>query len=255
MLIILSPAKSLDISKQELCKSWHQPHFQQEAKALMGVLKKMSPKELSKLMKISPKLANLNWTRFKEWKLPSTPQNSKQAIFCFKGDVYTGLNALTLTPSEINFAQDHLRILSGLYGSLSPLDLIQPYRLEMGSKLKLDKWGNLYEFWGDSITNVLNDYISSKNLKYLINLASHEYFKVIHPDKINARIITPVFKEYRNGQYKFFNVFGKKARGLMTRFIIQNKITKPKKMKLFDLEGYSYNEPMSNGNEWIFTRG
>jgi cytoplasmic iron level regulating protein YaaA (DUF328/UPF0246 family) len=255
MLIIISPAKTLDTGKQSITEKYSQPQFLEESKVLIRELQKMSPDKLSKLMKISPKLAELNWTRFQEWKLPFTPVNAKQAMLCFKGDVYSGLDSSTLLPGEIDFAQDHLRIFSGLYGLLRPLDLMQAYRLEMGIPLKLGRRKNLYGFWGKSITNSLNVALSEGNLKYLINLASKEYYKSIDPKKINARIITPVFKDYKNGQYKFLSVFGKKARGLMTRFIIQNKLTDPEQMKLFDSEGYYFNDKLSRESEWVFTRG
>jgi cytoplasmic iron level regulating protein YaaA (DUF328/UPF0246 family) len=255
MLTIISPAKTLDTEKQSITDKYSQPQFQEEAKALVRELQKMSPNMLSKLMKISPKLADLNWTRFQEWELPFTPKNAKQALLCFKGDVYNGLDAVTFLPAYFDFGQGHLRILSGLYGLLRPLDLMQAYRLEMGIPLKLGRRKNLYEFWGDRITNSLNDALCEGNMKYLINLASKEYYKAIDPKKINAQIITPIFKEYKNGQYKFLSVFGKKARGLMTRFIILNKLTDPEQMKLFDSEGYYYNDKLSRENEWVFTRG
>ncbi|NOX48305.1 MAG: peroxide stress protein YaaA [Chlorobi bacterium] len=255
MLTIISPAKTLDTKKQLITDKYSQPQFQEEAKALVRELQKMSPDKLSKLMKISPKLANLNWTRFQEWELPFTTQNAKQALLCFKGDVYNGLDAASLLPVDIDFAQGHLRILSGLYGLLRPLDLMQAYRLEMGTPLKTGKRKNLYEYWGDKITRSVNDSLIEGKIKYLINLASREYYKAIDPQKVNAQIITPIFKEYRNGQYKFMSVFGKKARGLMTRFIIQNKLTDPEQMKLFDSEGYYYNDKLSGETDWVFTRG
>ncbi len=255
MLILISPAKTLDTEKQAITEKFSQPQFQEEANVLIQELRKMAPGKLSKLMKVSPKIADLNWTRFQEWSLPFTPQNSKQALLCFKGDVYNGLEASSFLPEDIDFAQEHLRILSGLYGILRPLDLMQAYRLEMGIPLKSGKRKNLYEFWGNSITNTVNKTLAEGNMKYLVNLASREYYKAIDPKKINAEIITPVFKEFKNGQYKFLSVFGKKARGLMTRFIIQNKLTDPAQIKLFDLEGYYYNDNLSRDTEWVFTRG
>ena len=255
MLILISPAKTLDTEKQSVTDKYSQPQFQEEAKNLIHELQKMSPNKLSKLMKISPKLAELNWTRFQEWKLPFTTQNAKQALFIFKGDVYTGLEASSLQTDEIDFANKHLRILSGLYGILRPLDLMQAYRLEMGIPLKSGKRKNLYGFWGDQITNSINKTIAEGNIKYLINLASKEYYKAVDPKNVNAEIITPVFKEFKNGKYKFLSVFGKKARGLMTRFIIENKLTDPEQMKLFDKEGYYFNDKLSGETEWVFTRG
>lgn len=255
MLIVISPAKTLDTETKSITEVYSQPLFQKEANVLIQNLRRMSPNRLSKLMKVSPKIANLNWTRFQEWGLPFTPQNSKQALLCFKGDVYNGLDAASLLPEEIDFAQKHLRTLSGLYGILRPLDLMQAYRLEMGIPLKSGKRKNLYEFWGNSITNTVNNTLAEGNMKYLINLASKEYYKAIREKEINAQIITPVFKEFKNGQYKFLSVFGKKARGLMARFIIQNKLSDPEQIKLFDLEGYYYNDNLSRDTEWVFTRG
>lgn len=252
MLTILSPAKTLNIDKQELVSEYTIPAFLEHSERLVLELKKYSPKKLSALMKINSKLAQLNYERYQDWQKPFNPDNAKQTILSFKGDVYTGLDAETFSQEDFDFAQDHLAILSGLYGVLKPLDLMQPYRLEMGSALKTRKWKNLYEFWGNSITEKIEQMLSGETL---INLASQEYFKAIDQKVLKSRIITPVFKENRNGTYKFVHIFGKKARGLMTRFIIQNKITDPQQIKLFDLEGYFYNDPLSNESEWVFTRG
>lgn len=252
MLTILSPAKTLNLEKQELVSEYTIPAFIDGSEQLALELKKYSAKKLGELMKINSKLAQLNFERYQAWNPNFNTENAKQAILSFKGDVYTGMSAETFNQNDFGFAQDNLAILSGLYGVLKPLDLMMPYRLEMGTPLKTRKWKNLYDFWGNKITEAINEIL---NDDVLINLASVEYFKVIDKELLNARIITPVFKENRNGTYKFVHVFGKKARGLMTRFIIQNKITNPDQIKLFDLEGYYYNDRLSTKLDWVFTRG
>lgn len=252
MLTILSPAKTLNIEKQELVSGYTIPTFLENSERLVSELKKYSPKRLSALMKINSKLAQLNYERYQVWQPEFNLTNAKQTILSFKGDVYNGLGAETFNREDFDFAQDNLAILSGLYGVLKPLDLMMPYRLEMGTALKTRKWKNLYDFWGNSITEKIDQMLGGDAL---INLASKEYFKAIDQNALNTRIITPVFKENRNGTYKFVHIFGKKARGLMTRFIIQNRITEPEKIKLFDLEGYYYNDPLSSEHEWVFTRG
>jgi len=251
MIILISPAKTLDLTAKAAIDTYSTPLFTDRSAKLVKELKKYSPPKLEKLMKISRKLANLNYERFQEWHLPFTPENSKQALFAFRGEVYTGIDADTMTDKDIGFAQQHLRILSGLYGILRPLDFIQAYRLEMGTPLKFDKYKNLYQFWGDSITQT----IKIEAGKTLINLASNEYYKAIDPKKADCRIITPIFKEFKNGSYKFISVYGKKARGLMTRFIISNKISDSENLKLFDVDGYFFNDRLSDGDDWVFTRG
>ena len=205
-------------------------------------------------MGISPKLSQLNFERFVNWQLPFNMENAKQAILAFTGDVYTGIDASTLNETELQTAQTDLRILSGLYGVLKPLDLIQAYRLEMGKKLQTPKGKNLYEFWGDKITNEINKTLKEKEDKYLINLASNEYFKSVNKKEVKAEIITPVFKDLKNGQYKVISFFAKKARGLMTRFIIQNQITDPEYLKAFNSDGYVFNPHLSKNQELVFTR-
>ncbi len=252
MLTILSPAKTLNLEKQELVSEYTIPAFINDSEQLALELKKYSAKKLGELMKINSKLAQLNFERYQEWSSHLNPENAKQSILSFKGDVYTGLGAETFGQDDFDFAKDNLAILSGLYGVLKPLDLMMPYRLEMGTPLKTRKWKNLYDFWGNKITEVINKLVKDD---VLINLASQEYFKAINQNSLNVRIITPVFKENKNGTYKFVHVFGKKARGLMTRFIIQNKITNPDQIKLFNLEGYYYNDRLSTKLDWVFTRG
>lgn len=254
MIIVISPAKTLDFESSPITQEHTQPDFLDDSAQLIDELRKLEPDQIGKLMSISPKLAILNSNRYFAWKRPFTMDNAKQAVLAFKGDVYTGLDADTMTAAELAFAQDHLRILSGLYGVLRPLDLIQPYRLEMGTQFKNPRGNNLYEFWGDKITQALNQELEKPKDGILINLASHEYFQSIQPNKLNARIITPVFKDEKNGVYKIISFFAKKARGLMSRYIIQNRFTDPEDIKRFDVAGYQFSESTSSQNEWIFTR-
>lgn len=252
MLILISPSKTLDFSRNIITPENTMPDFLTEAEELITELRKYSTSRLSKLMTVSAKLAELNYDRYQSWSLPFNAENSRQALLAFKGDVYDGLNAETFTESDFIFAQEHLRILSGLYGILKPLDLIQPYRLEMGTQLKTKKWKDLYDFWGSKISDKINDSLKDE---LLINLASNEYFKAVKKKNIQARIITPIFKDYKNGSYKFLSFYGKKARGLMASFIIKNKLTDPEQLKLFDMDGYYFNDKMSSADEWVFTRG
>jgi cytoplasmic iron level regulating protein YaaA (DUF328/UPF0246 family) len=254
MIIVISPAKSLYEKAPVLLETCTAADFLPEAEKIVSVLKKKKPAQLAKLMDISPKLADLNFQRFQEWSLPFTPENSWQAVLLFNGDVYQGLKAETFSATEFETAQQHLRILSGVYGLLKPLDLIQPYRLEMGTNIGIARKKNLYEFWKTKITAKLNQELAESGQKELINLASNEYFSAIDTKKLKARIITPAFKEHKNGQYQMVSFFAKKARGLMSRFIIQNQITDPEEMKAFDLEGYFYNNQISKGDQWVFTR-
>ena len=205
-------------------------------------------------MDVSAKIAELNFERFAAWRTPFTPKNSKQAVLAFKGDVYTGLDAESLKANDFKFAQNHLRILSGLYGLLRPLDLMQPYRLEMGRKIETDRGKNLYEFWDETITEGLNQQLKKIKSEYLINLASNEYFKSVKPKLLNAEIITPAFKDYKNGEYKMMGVYAKKARGMLSRYIIQNQMTDPELIKDFNEDGYKFNKKLSEGNTWVFTR-
>ncbi len=255
MLIIISPAKTIDMEGSADTGEITEPVFLKDAKKLMTKLKKLKPHQLSELMSISPKLAELNYRRNQEWKLPFKPENTKQALLAFKGEVYTGLEAATFNPDDFIFAQDHLRILSGLYGLLRPLDQIMAYRLEMGIRFQSDKWKDLYDFWQSKITRQITNDLKNTEDNILINLASNEYFKSIDPKKLKSKIISPVFKDMKNGEYKMISFFAKKARGLMTRFIILNKITNPDNLKLFDSEGYYYNENLSDEVQFVFTRG
>ncbi len=254
MLIVISPAKTLDFKTAPITKIHTQPEFLKESRQLVKQLKEMTPARVSSLMKISDKLGALNFLRFNEWKTPFTLDNSKQAVLAFKGDVYTGINAETFSSQELKFAQRHLRILSGLYGLLRPLDLIQAYRLEMGTKLDNQQGKDLYEFWDSKLTDQINRDIRASESKYLINLASNEYFKSLQADDINAEIIVPVFKDYKNGKYKIISFFAKKARGLMSAYIIRNRLKDPEELKAFDVDGYKFYKSGSNESNWVFQR-
>lgn len=254
MLVVISPAKRIDFNKIEFPDSVSIPVFIKEAQQLVKILKKRNPFEISSLMGISDKLAIANFERLQQWAYDHHESNSKPAMFTFNGDVYQGLQAATLSKDEILTAQNYVRILSGLYGLLKPLDLIQPYRLEMGTSLKNKKGKNLYEFWGEKITKEINHTLKSHNDKFLINLASAEYFKSIDTHKIKAKIITPAFKEFSNGQLKFISFNAKKVRGMMTRFIIESKISDPNQIKLFNKEGYYFDSEQSTEFNWLFVR-
>lgn len=254
MIIVISPAKSLYDHSPVQFERFTQAVFLPEAEKIVSILKKKKPAQLAKLMNISHKLAELNFHRFQEWALPFSPENSWQAVLMFNGDVYQGLKAETFTNIEFETAQQHLRILSGVYGLLKPLDLIQPYRLEMGIHIAIARKKNLYEFWKTKITAKLNEEMNDIDQKILINLASNEYFNAIDTKKLKARIITPAFKEYKDGQYQMVSFFAKKARGLMSKFIIQNQISDPEEIKTFDLEGYYYNNQLSKTDNWVYTR-
>ncbi len=255
MLHILSPAKSLDFKTNLKIEEISQPALLSESEKLIKNLKNKSPQDLRTLMSISEKLADLNYNRFQDWEGAKTlSDNSRQAVFAFTGDVYKGLDATTLSKEEIQYAQNNLRILSGLYGVLRPLDIMEAYRLEMGTSLKIGKHNSLYEYWGDKVTEELNKVLKTQDEKVLINLASNEYFKSVNKKKIEGEIISPEFKDAKAGQYKIIAFYAKKARGLMSRFIIQHRINKIEDLKAFDLGGYRYNEDMSTTKSPVFTR-
>lgn len=254
MVIVISPAKSLDFENKACTELYSEPAFLEQSADLIQTLRALSKEELGQLMRISDKLAELNHDRNANWQPPFSPANAKQAVLAFKGDVYVGLAAETFTQADYDFAQQHLRILSGLYGLLKPLDLIQAYRLEMGTKLKNGKGKNLYEFWGTSITDEINALLEKQSNPTLINLASNEYFKVIKPKLLKAKVITPIFKDYKNGKLKVISFFAKKARGWMSSFIIKNQLTDPEALKTFNVEGYTFDANLSSDKEWIFTR-
>ncbi len=253
MLMVISPAKTLDFDTAPVTKAFTQPRFLDDSRQLIDQLRDMSTAEIASLMKLSDKLAGLNAARYESWQTPFKPDNAKQAVLAFKGDVYTGLDAETLDKAGFDFAQQHLRILSGLYGVLKPLDLIQPYRLEMGTRLANKQGKDLYAFWGSRLRESLQKEAGLKD-GVLINLASNEYFKAIEAKQLDARIITPVFKDWKNGQYKMISFYAKKARGLMSRYIIDHKLDKPEAIKDFDYAGYRFNEDMSKGDDWVFIR-
>lgn len=254
MLVVISPAKTLDYETPAKTSTFTTPDFLDDSAELIDTLKELSPAQLAKLMSISDKLAGLNAARFGSWSLPFDPDNAKQALLAFKGDVYTGLDAESFKAADFKFAQKHLRILSGLYGLLRPLDLMQAYRLEMGTKLQNSKGKDLYAFWDNKITEQINSQLKKQKNPVLVNLASNEYFKSIKPKNLTGEVITPVFKEYKNGQYKVIAFFAKKARGMMSAYIIKNKITDPDAIKDFDDDGYAYNKKLSSSKEWVFTR-
>ena len=255
MIIIISPAKTLDFSEEtRFSDQYTLPMMLDESGKLVHKLAKMRAKKIGELMHVSEKIAALNYDRFQQYSTPFTPENAKQALMAFKGDVYLGFDLPNYQEADFEFAQNHLRILSGLYGLLKPLDLIQPYRLEMGTPLTTRRGKNLYAFWGDRIAKALNGALEAVASDTLVNLASIEYFKSVRQDKFKGKIITPIFKEERNGQLKNIAIFSKKARGLMSNFAIQNRITDPEGLKAFDLEGYRYMEALSSESEWVFGR-
>ncbi|HSO87767.1 MAG TPA: peroxide stress protein YaaA [Draconibacterium sp.] len=254
MLIVISPAKSLDFETPSRISDFTIPELLKESEKLIGRLKTMSPKQLSALMDISADLGELNFKRYQEWQTPFTPENAKQAVLAFNGDVYQGLQAATLSEEKLVLAQTKLRILSGLYGVLKPLDLIQPYRLEMKTKLKYYKSKDLYAFWNLLITKNINEAVAESGSNVLVNLASAEYFKSIDRKKLKAEIVTPDFKEFKNGSYIMISFFAKRARGLMTRFILENDIKEPTDLLAFNSEGYVFNPRISKPGNPVFTR-
>jgi hypothetical protein len=252
MKIIISPAKSLDFETPLPTEQFTTSAFLKQSRILNKVIKSKSPKELSELMDISTQLAELNWKRNKDFKTPFTPQNARPAIYAFDGDVYQGLDAYSIPLEKLEALQEQVRILSGLYGILKPLDLMQPYRLEMGTSLVFDDYKNLYDFWREPLTNSLNKELKKGAL--LINLASKEYASAIDFKKLNATVITPEFKDYKNGQLKIISFFAKKARGLMVRYILDSEAQTVEDLKAFDYEGYQLDHGLSIGDKLVFTR-
>ena len=253
MLIIISPAKSYTKEVNAPSLSYTQPQYLQESEKLIGKLRTLSNKKFSGLMNLSKDLALTNIDRHQNWQPPFSIEDADPAIFAFRGEVYLGLDSKTLSNNDINYAEDHLRILSGLYGCLRPLDLIQPYRLEMGAKLKYRRKNNLYQFWGDEITKNLNELLIDE--KVLVNLASIEYFKAVNAKKIKGQIITPVFKDLSNGEYKSLMTYAKRARGLMSRYIIQERIEDVESLKAFNSSGYCFSPERSDNENFVFIRG
>jgi len=249
MLLLLSPAKTLDFEPTNIKKNT-QPQFLEESQMLIKTLKKYTSKQIQDLMGVSEKIADLNVTRYQDFSVPFTMSNAKQAILAFKGDVYQGLSVEDFNEEDLNFAHKHIGILSGLYGILRPLDLMQAYRLEMGTKLKVQKDNNLYEFWKDSITKQIN----ATGVKDVINLASKEYFKSVKVAALEGNLWTVDFKEKKDGNYKIVAFYAKKARGMMCNYVVKNRLEKPEDMKTFDMEDYQFNEGLSSERHYVFTR-
>lgn len=253
MLVLISPAKSLDYSPQTRVQQSTKPLFMDQAHELANIMQSFSKQELQSLLGISERLAELNQERYQLWKF-SSADDAKQALFAFNGDVYEGIDALTLSDAGLEKLQKNLRILSGLYGMLRPFDMILPHRLEMGTALPNAKGKDLYQFWGDSITKVVVDEISAHKHTHIINLASQEYFKSIHRKSLSIPVITPVFKDYRNGKLQMISFFAKKARGLMVRYIAEHDVSTPEHLIGFDYEGYCFNANLSDEKTYVFTR-
>ena len=254
MLMVLSPAKTLDYESPLTTDEHSLPDFIPRSAELISTLRAKSPAEISTLMQISDPLAQLNVSRYASWTRKFSFDNARQAVLAFNGDVYEGLDASSLTPKQLDWAQDHLRILSGLYGLLRPLDLMQPYRLEMGTRLQTKRGKDLYAFWGDELTSKLADTLTTLKSKALINLASEEYFKAVHPDDLPVPVIAPVFEDWKGGKYKIISFHAKRARGLMARYAIEKKITAPDKLQGFDAEGYAFAPAASDETRWVFRR-
>ncbi|NMH64752.1 peroxide stress protein YaaA [Shewanella salipaludis] len=254
MLVLVSPAKTLDFEHPPVTQRHTQPDFIDQSQELISVCRRLSPQDIGSLMKVSDKIAGLNAARFAQWQPEFSFENAKQAIFAFRGDVYTGLDADSLTDSELTAAQRHLRILSGLYGLLKPLDLMQPYRLEMGTALANPRGKNLYEFWGDSITHEVDNAVAAQGDDMLVNLASNEYFKAVKSKQLQARLITPVFKDRKNGQYKVISFFAKRARGMMARYLITQGVNSLEQLQQFTGGGYYYSQEESTPAQPTFLR-
>lgn len=254
MIAIISPAKRLDLKSDPKVNTSTIPENLDRSEQLITKLRKTSGKQIRTLMGLSKELTQLNVDRYATWSPEMTNENARQAIFTFDGEVYRGIDIPNLSEKDLNYAQDHLSILSGLHGLLRPLDLIKPYRLEMGTKLPVRRKKNLYEFWGDSITERLNEQLTSTNSEVMVNLASSEYFKAINFKKLNARVIEPVFMDLKNGEYKVLFAYAKLARGYMTGFMLRNQLKDPEDLKNFAMEGYRFSESMSEGDRWVFTR-
>lgn len=254
MIIILSPAKTLDFDQKVDFKQFSEPRFLNEASQIMNSLVAYEPNALSQLMKISDKLAQLNVARHHAWSFKHDLTNALQAIYVYRGEVYNGLNVDAYTREDLAFAQNHIRILSGLYGVLRPLDLIQPYRLEMGTKLQVEDTKDLYKYWDIKIAEALNADAFTINSEVLVNLASNEYSRAAFTNALKLQVITPVFKEFKNGRYSVVAIYAKKARGLMTSWVVKNRLDNVEQMKHFDMEGYGFDANQSNETEWVFTR-
>ncbi len=254
MLMFLSPAKSLDFKTLPHIATHTQPAYLKQSETLIRQLRKLSPADIANLMDLSDPLAALNFSRYADWHLPFTPENAKQAALAFDGDVYDGFAARELSPDDLDFAQKQVRILSGLYGILKPLDLIQPYRLEMGTKFANKAGKDLYTFWGERLLNAINAELAEMPRPVAVNLASEEYFKAALGRKIKGELIQPVFEDWKNGQYKIISFYAKRARGLMTRFATVNRLSEPEGLKDFDYDGYAFEPSVSDVARWVFRR-
>lgn len=254
MLIFLSPAKSLDYKTPPHVATYTQPAFLDRSQTLIDQLRALSPADIAKLMDLSDPLALLNFNRYAEWSQPFTPDNAKQAVLAFDGDVYDGLAAKTLSAADLDFAQQHVRILSGLYGILKPLDLMQPYRLEMGTKFANRGGKDLYAFWGETLLDAINAELDAMPRPVVVNLASEEYFKAAVGRKLKGTLIQPVFEDWKGGKYKIISFFAKKARGLMTRYAVLNRLSDPEGLQGFDSEGYAFAPEASDDKTWVFRR-
>jgi cytoplasmic iron level regulating protein YaaA (DUF328/UPF0246 family) len=254
MLIFLSPAKSLDYKTPPHVATHTQPAYLKHSETLIKQLRKLSPADIAQLMDLSDPLAVLNFNRYAEWQLPFTPDNAKQAALAFDGDVYDGLSARTLSADDLDFAQGQVRILSGLYGILKPLDLMQPYRLEMGTRFANKAGKDLYAFWGERLLAAINAELAEMPRPVAINLASEEYFKAAVGRKIKGELIQPVFEDWKGGRYKIISFYAKKARGLMTRYAVLNRLREPEALQAFDAEGYAFAAEASDDKTWVFRR-
>ncbi|QXI27594.1 peroxide stress protein YaaA [Pseudomonas vanderleydeniana] len=254
MLMVISPAKTLDFETPPVTKRYTQPQYLDHSQELIEQLRLLSPAQISELMHVSDKIGGLNAARFGSWTPDFTPENAKQALLAFKGDVYTGLNAEDFSDADFDFAQTHLRMLSGLYGLLRPLDLMQPYRLEMGTRFANGRGKDLYAFWGNRISEWLNEALLEQGDDVLLNLASNEYFSAVKRSALNARIINTEFRDQKNGQYKIISFYAKKARGMMARFVIRERIQNPDQLKTFDEQGYFFSAELSKPDNLVFLR-
>ncbi|QGZ54277.1 peroxide stress protein YaaA [Paraburkholderia acidiphila] len=260
MIIVLSPAKSLDYDTPAHVETHTIPDFVDDAAELIAGLRRLSPQQIGSLMSISDPLARLNFQRYADWSKQFSQTNAKQAVLAFNGDVYEGFDAKSLSLADLDYAQQHVRVLSGLYGLLRPLDLLQPYRLEMGTRFENARGKDLYAFWGERITHALNAQIernrdvASKSASVLVNCASNEYFKAVKPKKLAVPVVTPVFEDWKGGRYKIISFHAKRARGLMARYAVENRVAEPEGLKAFDVEGYAFDADASNDSTYVFRR-
>jgi cytoplasmic iron level regulating protein YaaA (DUF328/UPF0246 family) len=255
MIILMNSSKTLDFQQKARISKHTSPELEKDAGQLVKQLKKLSAADFSKLLKTSEKLTELNIQRYANWQTQAKKSNAKQALLAFRGDIYSGMDVDDYKIKDFNFAQKHVRILSGLYGILRPLDLIQPYRLEMATQLATARGKNIYDFWRTRINEILKALLKQEKSGVLVNLCSQEYFKAVKSDLLDVKVITPAFKEFKDGSYRFVTIYAKKARGLMCNFIIQNHLNRLEDLKLFNAAGYQFNKNISSDTEYVFTRG